>query len=147
MDYAKKNALVFLIPLVVDQITKYWAIKNLATSWPALPFLQFDLIYNRGVTWGLFNSASYFSTVTLIVIAVAAILAVVTVNAFKKNKNVTPQLLVLSGAVSNILDRILHSGVVDFITIHIGDWYWPTFNVADACIVLGVIWMIFVYEE
>lgn len=147
MDYAKKNALVFLIPLLVDQITKYWAIKNLSASWPVLPFLQFDLIYNRGVTWGLFNAEHYFSTVTLMVISVAAILAAVTVNAFKKNKNVTPQLLVLSGAVSNILDRIFHSGVVDFITIHVGDWYWPTFNVADACIVLGVIWMVFVYEE
>lgn len=147
MDYAIINSSFFLVPLVVDQVTKYWAIKELVVPWKVFPFLRFELIYNRGVTWGLFNNSGYFSLVTLIVVLVAIALATSTFKAFKEGKNVTPQLLVLSGATSNILDRTFHSGVVDFITFHMGSWYWPTFNIADACIVIGVFWMFLSYEE
>lgn len=147
MDYAVKNSLVFSLPLIIDQATKYWAIQELVVPWAITPFLKLELVYNRGVTAGLFNSEDYFSFVTLIVIFVAIILAVVTIKSFKRGKDVTPQLIVLSGATSNILDRIFHCGVVDFITLHYKDWYWPTFNIADACIIIGVFWMFISYEE
>jgi signal peptidase II len=147
MNNAIMNSLFFLVPFVVDQVTKNWAIKELVVPWPVFPFLKFELFYNRGVTWGLFNADGYFSIVTLVVIAVALMLIVSTLNSFKQGKDVRPQLLILSGAASNILDRIVHSGVVDFITVHFGSWYWPTFNIADVCIVLGVFWMFISYEE
>lgn len=147
MDYALKNSLVFFVPFVIDQVTKHWAISELVAPWHVFPFLTFELVYNRGITWGMFNDAGSFSFVTLAVVVVAVILAVHTFKLSKEGRYVVPQLLVLSGAVSNILDRVVHAGVVDFITLHFGSWNWATFNVADACIVVGVIWMFFAYEE
>ena len=47
--------------------------------------------------------------------------------------------LVLSGAVGNVIDRILLGYVVDFISVHWQHWYFPTFNIADSCITLGAI--------
>ena len=46
--------------------------------------------------------------------------------------------LVLSGAVSNFIDRLYYGAVVDFIDCYVAHWHWPTFNVADACIVVGI---------
>jgi signal peptidase II len=62
---------------------------------------------------------------------------------FKTRDNVKlPLSLILIGAVGNFIDRIFHGGVVDFISIKIANFYWPTFNFADIFIVIGVIWLL-----
>jgi signal peptidase II len=51
--------------------------------------------------------------------------------------------LILSGAIGNVIDRILYGAVVDFIDIHYMTWHWPAFNIADSAITIGVILLIF----
>ena len=53
-----------------------------------------------------------------------------------------PLVLVLAGAIGNGIDRVRFGFVVDFISLHYGSWYWPTFNVADSVISLGVFLLI-----
>jgi signal peptidase II len=50
--------------------------------------------------------------------------------------------LVVGGAVGNVLDRLWHGAVVDFLDFHVGGWHWPAFNVADAAICVGVAAMV-----
>ena len=54
-------------------------------------------------------------------------------------KTAMPYALVIGGAIGNVIDRIIHGHVVDFIQWHWQDWYWPAFNIADAAIVGGAI--------
>jgi signal peptidase II len=50
--------------------------------------------------------------------------------------------LVLSGAIGNVIDRILYGAVVDFVDLHYSGWHWPAFNIADSAITIGVILLI-----
>jgi signal peptidase II len=54
-------------------------------------------------------------------------------------KTALPYALVIGGAVGNVVDRLIHGHVVDFIQWHWQDWYWPAFNIADAAIVGGAV--------
>ena len=58
-------------------------------------------------------------------------------------KNILGEIFVLSGAISNIIDRFYYHGVIDFISLHWKKYYWPIFNLADLFIVLGVFLMLF----
>ena len=146
MKFLNKNLFLFLSVIIVDQLTKYWAVKELVTSWVVTSFLQFELFYNRGMSWGYFASEQYFFLIILVALLITAFLAKYIYNKIKLKKPVYAELLVLSGAISNIIDRFTYFGVVDFITLHFNGWYWPTFNIADACIVIGVLLMFFADE-
>ena len=56
----------------------------------------------------------------------------------RQNKSITWELLVLGGAVSNMVDRIVWGAVLDFIELYVATFSWPIFNVADAFIVIGI---------
>ena len=146
MTVLGKNLFLFLSVIIADQLTKYWAIKEFVTPWVITPFLQFELFYNRGMSWGYFASGQHFFLITLVVLLITAFLANYIYNKIKLKKPVYAELLVLGGAISNIIDRFAHAGVVDFITLHFNGWYWPTFNIADSCIVIGVLLMFFADE-
>jgi signal peptidase II len=57
---------------------------------------------------------------------------------YKEGHNVVGETLVVAGSVSNIIDRFWYGGVVDFIEFSYGTWIWPSFNIADMCIVFGI---------
>ena len=63
---------------------------------------------------------------------------VFTFKKWQQHTSILAELAVLAGAISNIIDRYLYGGVVDFIHAHLGGWSWPIFNVADMAIVLGI---------
>jgi signal peptidase II len=109
---------------------------------PVIPGF-FDIVHsqNRGVAFGLMNdSPSAWRTVVLIVFAAAALLLVAGLlwRASRLDRWTAMGLaLVLGGAAGNLFDRILWGRVTDFLEFYIGDLHWPTFNVADSCIVIG----------
>ncbi|HUE24644.1 MAG TPA: signal peptidase II [Bryobacteraceae bacterium] len=109
---------------------------------PVIPGF-FDIVHsqNRGVAFGLMNdSTSAWRTVVLIVFAAAALLLVAGLlwRASRLDRWTAMGLaLVLGGAAGNLFDRILWGRVTDFLEFYIGDLHWPTFNVADSCIVVG----------
>ena len=103
----------------------------------------FDIVHsqNRGVAFGLLNdSQSPWRTIVLVVLAAAALILVAGMlwrGSHLDRWTVTGLALVLGGAAGNLFDRIVWGRVTDFLEFYIGDWHWPTFNVADSCVVIG----------
>jgi len=103
----------------------------------------FDIVHsqNRGVAFGLMNdSPSAWRTMVLIVFSGAALLLVAGLlwRASRLDRwTATGLALILGGAAGNLFDRIMWGRVTDFLEFYIGSLHWPTFNVADSCIVIG----------
>jgi signal peptidase II len=128
------------IVCIVDRITKHIAMQIDGTVESRIPLLSWSYVKNRGISWGMFYSYSSVSFIlmTSIVCAVIVALAVYTYKRFQENYSIVGEVLVLSGAMSNLVDRIWYAGVIDFIVVSYHDWYFPVFNVADIAIVVGV---------
>ncbi|HBS48535.1 TPA: signal peptidase II [Candidatus Dependentiae bacterium] len=132
---------LFTSVFLIDQISKLWAIKNLINnSINIFPGLNLSLIFNRGIVFGTFNSNStvLFLIVSSIIILISIFFATYLFWRYKKNFDITPEILVLAGALSNILDRFVHHGVIDFIDTYVKTYHWPTFNLADTFIFVGL---------
>jgi signal peptidase II len=106
------------------------------------PYLNFYLIWNKGIAFGLFsfNESFIYNSVSLIIglIIIAILILIIKTEDIKKYAF----LLVLGGALGNLYDRIYYSAVPDFIDFHIREIHWFIFNVADIFITLGVIFLI-----
>lgn len=123
----------------LDRITKFFAL-DLVVPVRITSFLHFELSFNRGISWGMLYSdkRSVFVLVSLSIALVIGIVAWYAYEQLKAHHMIIGETMVLAGAVSNLLDRCIYHGVIDFIVIHAGDWYWPSFNVADIAVVVGV---------
>jgi len=137
-------ALTFFAVLVADRLTKLYAVNSLTdTSCRVNKFLSFELVFNRGVTWGLFSSSNqlFFFLLSSISLGVTFFLARYMYMRWCQEKPVLGELFVVAGAIGNSIDRFWYHGVVDFIHVSIGTFSWPLFNVADIAIVIGVLFM------
>lgn len=145
------NISLFLISFLADRITKGIILKKTFLNYSVNNYLHFDLIYNRGISWGIFNSenALIFAIVSTVVFSITLFLAMHIYQRIQQNKLVIGEVLVLSGALSNIVDRVVYKGVIDFIVVSYKQWSWPAFNIADFSIVVGCIIMLIIssYEE
>ncbi len=130
--------------ILLDRISKWYAMQQWQVPLHINQFLTFELAYNRGISWGMFHSSNDFVFV-LVSIAIGVVTLIVASSAwirFMNGQSIIGELLVVAGSVSNLIDRALYGGVVDFILLSYGDWSWPVFNFADMAIVLGVFVMI-----
>jgi signal peptidase II len=132
-----------LAVLAADQASKWWILHGL--NLPSvgqivlLPVLNFTMVWNRGVTFGLFNGFGAWSYLVLAATALAVVVALaVWLRRAESALIAVPLGAIAGGAVGNVLDRLRFGAVVDFIDFHIGGWHWYVFNVADAAIVCGV---------
>ncbi|MFC1842318.1 signal peptidase II [Candidatus Dependentiae bacterium] len=132
---------LFMLVLLTDRATKIFALLNTSSDYYVTSFLKFDLLFNRGMSWGMFDSQSslIFFLVSLFICLVTVVIAFYAYARYKSGHSIVGETMVVAGSFSNILDRIFYGGVIDFISIHVGAWSWPVFNIADACIVIGVI--------
>ncbi len=121
--------------VAADQVTKTLAVEHLHAPVHLLGPLGLSLGYNSGAAFSLFTGHS----AALVVVDVALVVVLVVLAWWARSAWVALSLgLILGGALSNLADRALrphHGGVVDFITLT----HWPTFNLADACIDVGVV--------
>ncbi len=129
---------VALIVVVADQATTSWAIADLRRPEHLFGPLGLGVQYNSGTAFSLFAGS-----VTWIVPVVVALLLVVCWLAWRARSTLAGVAygLVMGGALGNLADRFFrgdHGGVVDFVTLS----HWPTFNVADAAITLGVVTLV-----
>lgn len=144
MNKKAKSLLYFLFFIslfVFDGFTKLLALANLQTKdIPLINGLSLTLVWNRGVSWGLFSTRSVciYHLLTVFICIVIFLFLAYTYSSFRKGKNIIFEVFILGGAFSNLSDRILYSGVIDFIDCYIGMWHWPTFNFADVFVVIGV---------
>jgi signal peptidase II len=132
-----------LMVFVVDQLVKRWIIDGLALeargTIPLNPLLSLTWVENRGVSMGLFTADSDVGRWLLVGLTglIAAVVAV-WIGREKGRPERIALGLILGGALGNIVDRIRFGYVVDFIHLHLGQWSFYVFNVADAAITLGV---------
>ena len=145
----KKRVVVFsLITLSIclfDQITKKFIIEYFDTNNSIIfltSFLNFDLIWNDGIAFGLlgFENPSSYNLVTFIIGLVITIVFYFII--ISENHMSFFYSMVAGGALGNLIDRIRFSAVPDFIDFHIGDYHWFVFNIADIFISLGVFCLI-----
>jgi signal peptidase II len=136
--------------LCCDQLSKFAIVGSLVRGDCREVFSFFNIVRveNRGITFGLFNSAS--TNCWLLILLSLAIVVVLLMWARKEVEYQLSASVVIAGAIGNALDRLLHGAVIDFLDFHIGEYHWPAFNVADSAIVVAVaamVWISFCQEE
>jgi signal peptidase II len=145
----KKNIISLTIVFIVflsDRVSKYIILKlsqplgelNISVT----SFLNFRLIWNNGIAFGLFSFEQdfYYNLFTLLIITITSIVIWLSYKADGLEK--ISYLLIIGGSLGNIFDRILYSSVPDFIDISINNFHWFIFNVADIFISIGVVLLI-----
>ncbi|MBI5587637.1 MAG: signal peptidase II [Deltaproteobacteria bacterium] len=128
---------------VFDQLTKHLIMRSLSLNQVvgAIPGL-FDIVYfkNPGAAFGIFNDGGVWRTVFLIGTSLVSLVVIGALMKQSKDTLMTFGLsLIAGGAVGNLIDRARFGSVVDFLYFHLGEYYWPAFNVADSAITVGVI--------
>ncbi|HEY1300884.1 MAG TPA: signal peptidase II [Stellaceae bacterium] len=134
---------VAVIVAILDQLSKAAVLLYFAGhpfSRPLTPFFSLVLAYNRGMSFGFFNTGAGGLNALLFSLAAAAIVVAL---AWWLARVSSPFLavaigLIIGGAVGNVADRLRLGAVVDFLDFHVGLWHWPAFNLADSAICIGV---------
>jgi lipoprotein signal peptidase len=137
------GAVAALVVLVADQVSKWWVVDVMHLPQVGqivlLPVLNFTMVWNRGVTFGLLTSFGRSSYLLLAAVALAVVIALVVWLRRAESRLVAISLgAIVGGALANVIDRLRFGAVIDFIHAHVGDWSWYVFNLADAAIVCGV---------
>ena len=147
MKFAKPNALPWLLVsalvVVLDQWSKAWVLRSLPefTDVVVVPgFWNWYRTYNTGAAFSfLANSGGWqiwlFSALAIIISA--ALIYALAGTSRREWKTALPYALVIGGAIGNVIDRVQHGHVIDFIKWYAGDHVWPAFNLADSAIVGG----------
>lgn len=133
IDQAHKWAMLLLVKIVPGQVIE------------VTPFFDIVMVWNRGISYGLFAQES--SAGQLILLAVAlAICAVLLVWLARATDKPTAWALglLIGGALGNAVDRLVHGAVADFFSFHALGYHWYVFNLADVAIVAGVAALIYV---
>jgi signal peptidase II len=122
--------------VVVDQVTKTWAVHRLSHGEIHVVWkLDLELTYNSGASFGL--ARGWAPVIAAVAVAVVMVL-LASVRHVRSDALTVALGLVIGGALGNLADRVFrghHGAVVDFIALH----FWPTFNVADSCVVVGAV--------
>ena len=148
-----KNNFFFIFAVVtsiflIDRVSKILIIKKsqeiLGGNIFSSRFVNFELIWNKGIAFGLFSSdgGMLYKLISLLIIFIVMIL----IYFITKSKGFEKFgfILILGGALGNLFDRIFYKAVPDFIDLHINNFHWFIFNIADIFITIGVICLILV---
>ena len=149
LDQITKSILLYMItghvPLYGSawRVVSYPYLMGRITDWFNIVFT-----WNPGASFSMFRNLGEYAPI-LIILATGVIIYFILRYLFRRaaSYECLPLCLIAGGALGNIIDRIRFGAVIDFLDLHVGGWHWPAFNVADMCIVCGVIlyiigWMI-----
>jgi signal peptidase II len=133
--------------VALDQASKYAAAKYLIryAEVKLLPFLNLTLVYNAGAAFGFLSAGSGWQNLLFSTIAVVACVAIFVMLRGLSARDwvlAAALTLILGGAIGNLIDRLAHGYVIDFIDFHFGGWHFWTFNIADSAITIGTIALI-----
>jgi signal peptidase II len=129
------------VVIALDHATKWWVLLSLMQPPRVIevtPFFNIVLTWNRGVSFGMFDTDSPMGPWILSGVAVAVVIALVAWLSKGPSRFVAAALaLIIGGAIGNVIDRFIHGAVVDFLDVHAAGYHWPAFNVADSAISVG----------
>ncbi len=131
----------------LDQITKFLSLHFLALNQQIdiFPFLDLTMRHNPGAAFSFLSTASGWQRWFFIILAaIASIIIYYWLGKVPKNNRLESLGLsfILGGALGNVIDRLVHGYVIDFILLHYQHWEWPAFNIADSVICLGVLFLL-----
>lgn len=139
---------LIVLLVIADQATKWLVVANmpLFSRINLLPFFDLVHVRNYGAAFSFLSDQGgwqrWFFTAIAVVISVVLIVMLRRQPKSMKAANLGFG-LIISGAIGNVIDRINHGYVVDFLDVYVGSYHWPAFNVADSCIVIGAGLIIF----
>ena len=142
------NFIIISLIFFIDRISKNYILK-IAEQESIVDiyinsYLNFYLIWNKGIAFGLFsfdqNLIYNLITLIIVVISFVIIILIIKTNGIERYSFT----LVFGGAISNLYDRIYYKAVPDFIDFHIAEYHWFVFNVADIFITLGIVSIILI---
>ena len=146
-----KYILIFALIIISDQLSKLWVKATFADDQYKKitvinKFFYIRYVENKGAVWGLFSDPSY-SFLPKLITGLSVVALGVVIYFFMKMKpectlELTSLSFIIGGAIGNITDRLMQGFVVDFLDVLIGTYHWPTFNVADSFISVGVVILI-----
>ena len=139
---SRLGPLVFALILILDFLTKQWALATLtgAGRVEVTSFFNLVLVWNPGISFGMLQTDGELGRWLLIALALA--ICVILVFWLRWEQRLLPRLaiwLILAGALGNVVDRVRFGAVVDFLDFHAFGYHWPAFNVADSSIVVGAV--------
>ena len=141
--FKKENTYYFIIIGIIffiDRISKSSVLNNFNKStYYVNDFINLDLIWNIGIGFGFLSTDSNFAynLITLIIVSVILFLLYIFVTSKSLDKLIYA--IILGGALGNLYDRFVYKAVPDFIDLHLNNFHWFTFNVADIFITIGII--------
>jgi signal peptidase II len=139
---------IAVLTLALDQASKL-AMVDFVLAPPrmieVLPFFNLVLVFNKGVSFGVFNDGDgAWQAWILSALAVAICIGLLVWQwRHPEGHKALAIGLIVGGAIGNVVDRLRLGAVIDFLDLHVAGWHWPAFNVADSAITLGVLVIIF----
>lgn len=135
--------IIIALGIILDRISKVWAVSVVKDN-PIIilkNFFKFEYLENRGAAFGILKDRQWF--LILFTMIILMIIIYILIKFRKESKLMSIGLsLIIAGALGNFYDRIVYKYVIDFICFHYKDtYYFPTFNVADICVVLGTFFL------
>ena len=141
-----KKTIIIITLFFIDRVTKIYLLnlqsEGIDVDFYIFPFLNFYLIWNTGIGFGIASMESniYYHIITTII----ALVNVGLIYLLMKSKGFYSYIVavIIGGSLGNLFDRIYYYAVPDFIDFHIGNYHWFVFNVADIFITVGIIGLI-----
>ncbi|TYR33461.1 signal peptidase II [Mesorhizobium microcysteis] len=130
---------IALLALTADQVSKWMILNHVMAPPQVIPitgFFNLVLGRNTGVSFGLFGDASPWALIALTLAIVAGLL--VWLQRAEHRLTAVSLGLIAGGALGNLIDRLRHGAVTDFLDFYLATYHWPAFNLADVAIVSGV---------
>jgi signal peptidase II len=136
----RRGILLALLVLAADQAHKWYMIHH--TSIPQHPldvtsFFTLVMVWNTGISFGLFRGFEYGAYVLAATSLIIVGVLLVWLTRVARPAEAYAIGLICGGAVGNVIDRFHHGAVADFFSFHIGEYYWPAFNIADSVVFVG----------
>ena len=140
--------LILSLTILLDQLTKYIAFIVLFKEKQVLiinHYLNFRPVWNDGISFGMLQGYGNLGRISFIIIAISISSWIII---YSRKLNIIGFVgynMIAGGALGNVIDRLIHGKVIDFIDVHYKEYHWPTFNIADSFIFIGV--LLFLYNE
>ena len=145
----KLTLLILFVVFILDRISKEYIIflnnENLNQDLFISSFLNITLIWNNGIAFGLFSfeDDTFYNLITILISTIIVILLYLISKTEKLKKY--SYIIISGGALGNLYDRIIYKSVPDFIDLHLNNFHWFIFNIADIFITFGIVCLI--YDE
>ncbi|UDG82135.1 signal peptidase II [Candidatus Vallotia cooleyia] len=132
-----------LIVILLDQLSKIMVTRLFVYGdpYPVTSFFNLLLVYNLGGAFNFLSTASGWQRWVFISLGISSALLIIYLLKGHSGQKLfcTALALILGGGLSNVIDRFMHGYVIDFLDFYVGNWHWPTFNIADSSITNGAL--------